>query len=123
MQEILQRWLARRPAAPGVIACGICFADQDTASRNFQLGSAEEPLKALWTEAAEALHQMPALGARTGMMRWVFTRHVLYAVTREDGACLGILAERNEEASGRAGILGSMAEFKALKEPSPAPQS
>jgi hypothetical protein len=119
MQEILQRWLTRRPPCPGVVAWGLCFPDQGILTRSFGKETPAAGLDALWAELAEAIRLASQHDLETFQMRWVFSQHLLYAATRPDGTCLGVLADSNLDEAGRSCIARTLSDFKALRAPAP----
>ncbi len=120
MREILQRWLTRRPPCPGVVAWGLAFPDQGALTRSFAGEAQPAALDGVWTELAEAIRLAPQHDLETSRMRWVFSRHLLYGVTRPDGACLGVLAVANQDEAGRACVERALSDFKALRAPASA---
>ncbi len=119
MREILQRWLTRRSPCPGVVAWGLCFPDQGLLTRAFKTETPAANLDGLWVELAEAIRVTPQHGLETSRMRWVFSQNLLYAATRPDGACLGVLADPNLDDAARAAIERTLADFNALRAPEP----
>ena len=117
MREILQRWLTRRPPCPGVVAWGLCFPDQATLTRSFTSETAPATLDTIWAELAEAIRQAPRHDLEASRMRWVFSQHLLYATTRPDGTCLGVLADTKLDEAGRRCIERTLSDFKALRGP------
>ena len=115
MQEILKRWLTRRPQCPGVVAWGLCFSDRSTTSQGFTTQITPEAMEALWIELAEALLQTPRHDVKTQAMRWVFDTHVLYAAVRPDGVCMGVMVGRTAEETSRECIERTLADFRAVR--------
>jgi hypothetical protein len=115
MQEILQRWLSRRPKCPGVLAWGLYFPGEKAISQCFGLQASAETLGTLWRELAEALQEMPRQGLETTQMRWVFSQHVIYTAARSEGAYLAVVAERNTDHVSRPEIENLLNNFKALR--------
>ena len=117
MKDILQRWLTRRPPCPGVVAWGLCFPDREILTRSFAGETPATALDAVWGELAEAIRMVPPPDLETSRMRWVFSQNLLYAASRPDGACLGVLAEANLDEAARSCIERTLSDFKALRAP------
>jgi hypothetical protein len=103
-----------------VVAWGLCFPDQGLLTRTFKTETPSVALDAIWAELGETIRVAPQYGLETSRMRWVFSQNLLYAVTRPDGTCLGVLTDTNLDEAARSCIERTLSDFKALRAP-PAP--
>lgn len=94
MQEQTDKWLAEKMMVPGVIACGIRFADQRTVARSSSNQHAPAAIENVCHCLSETFQTLNANHFSMEFVRWVYENHFLYGAVRPDGHCLAIMTRR-----------------------------
>lgn len=95
----MQGWLEKAANYSGVLACGVCLANQSVAVKSFAESLPEARVKELLqclTEVAFSLRYYQLGGSR---LRWVFEHGQLHVARREDGAFAVLAMSQDREAA------------------------
>jgi hypothetical protein len=113
MNAALNDWLTHKTQLPGVLACGLRYANATTVNQSYSLDYPPEKLDQAWFSVAETfevahLHRFPA-----PMLQWVFAHAQLYGLRRPDKTCLGIFVANDPQAVDATALARLFDEFKA----------
>ena len=114
MKEAVHQWLEEMTPVSGVLACGVRYPDQTSATKSWSDRYPEAALDGAWRSVADAFQVLKLNRLPGERMRWVYERALLYCERRKDGACLAFFTHRDPEAVDLEGVVRLIQEFHAL---------
>lgn len=113
MNELINRWFGRTVRVPGMLACGLRYADGTTFSRTWEVHLSEPLLNDVWTR----LHPIAETAGVEApeLLRWTFDKHLVVAAPRANGPTFFILLARKSGDTEDAGLERLLHEFRALR--------
>jgi hypothetical protein len=116
MQEHIHNWLTEKMKIPGVLACGLRSPDRKIFTRSLSPQFQPVALEAAFRSVGDTFQIMNTNRFPTGFVRWVFENYFLYAFSRPDGHCFGVLSRRDSKHPLDPLTLGQLsAEFLSLE--------
>ncbi len=111
MSELINRWFSRAARLPGMLACGLRYADGSAFSRTWELHLQDALLNELWSRLMPIADVASAQSAE--ILRWTFDKSVVLAASRESGAVFFVLLSKKDADISSAERL--LNEFRALR--------
>ena len=115
MKEPLQQWVSQRARLPGVLACGLRFADKTCFTESWSSDFPVQNLDHAWRCASDAFQVLKINLVPHEYVRWVYEKAFLYCARRDDGICLGVFTAKDTQTCDPAAVGRLMSEFRALR--------
>lgn len=115
MKEPLQQWVSQRARLPGVLACGLRFADKTCFTESWSSDFPVQNLDHAWRCASDAFQVLRVNFFPNERVRWVYEKALLHCACREDGICLGIFTAQDGGGVDPAEIERLLVEFCAMR--------
>ncbi len=124
-EDPLQGWLEKAANYSGVLACGVCLANQSVAVKSFAESLPEARVKELLQCLAEVAFSLRYYQLGGSRLRWVFEHGQIHIARREDGAFAVLAMSKEREAAAAVeelfadfiGMVGAAEEKPAMPAP------
>jgi len=115
MKETIRDWMVENAGTPGLLACGVRFADKTSINESRSEAFPVAAMENAWRCIADAyqvltLHRFPV-----ARMRWVYEQAILACVRRSDGIILGLFLAPDSDTVGQQEVERLFLEFHALQ--------
>jgi hypothetical protein len=115
MKETINLWISKKARIPGVLACGVLYADKSIFAQSWSPHYPLPALESLWQTAGEGFQVLQLNRLPSARLRWIYENALLHAAHRSDGICLGLLTVREPQSSNSTDLESILAEFERLK--------
>ncbi len=91
MSETVQSWMERATAGPGVLACGVRFADRSCLARTCREEFSEPQVTQALRDVSEAVYALQQNRLSADHLRWTFENGVIRCITKPGGVLAALL--------------------------------
>ena len=114
MKELISQWFEQSSPFEGILACGVRYPDQSTASKTWSDGFPEVGVESAMRCVVDCFQVLQLNRISSARIRWVYQGALLQCERRQDGTCLGVFLTRDTASADLTGMDRFFAEFRAL---------
>jgi hypothetical protein len=114
VSELINRWFSRAARLPGMLACGLRYADGSTYSRTWELHLPEPLLNELWGRLMP-IAEVATTAETPETQRWTFDKNLVVATARANGPTFFVLFTKKGEEPDAASVERLLNEFRSLR--------
>ena len=114
MNELINQWFEQSAPFEGILACGMRYSDQTTASKTWSDAYGETAMENALRCIADFFQVLQLNRIPPSRIRWVYQGALLHCERRQDGTCLGVFTSKDPAALDNDGLERFFSEFQAV---------